>query len=74
VQYPYLERDAERPRAVLGMFDVSARPFVPGSTLTFAAPMNRFIRMIENMDESFLITQSWSKVRKRINSGIVNET
>ena len=69
VQYPYLERNAERPRAVLGMFDVSARPFVPGSALTFAAPLNRFIRMIENMDESFLITQSWSKVRKRLNSG-----
>ena len=31
VMYPYLERDADRPRAVLGMFDVSARPFVqPG--------------------------------------------
>ncbi len=69
VQYPYLEKEAERPRGVLGMFDVSARPFVPSNTLTFAVPMNRFIRMIKNMSKSFLITQSWSKVRKRINSG-----
>jgi hypothetical protein len=48
------------------MFDVSARPFVPKETLTFALPMNKFLRMIENMEESFLITPSWSKVKARI--------
>jgi uncharacterized protein (DUF169 family) len=66
VQYPYLEKDSSRPRGVLGMFDVSARPFVPKETLTFALPMNKFQRMIENMEESFLITPSWDKVRARI--------
>ena len=66
VMYPYLERDADRPRAVLGMFDVSARPFVPKEMLTLAVPMNKFERMIENMEESFLITPAWAKVRKRI--------
>ena len=68
VQYPYLEKDSDRPRGVIGMFDVSARPYVPKNTLTLSLPMNKFVRMIENMDESFLITQSWSKVRKRISS------
>jgi hypothetical protein len=48
------------------MFDVSARPFVPKEMLTLAVPMNKFERMIENMDESFLITPSWDKVKKRI--------
>ena len=66
VQYPYLEKDSDRPRAVLGMFDVSARPFVRDNILTFAAPMNKFVRMVENMEESFLITSSWSKVNRRI--------
>ena len=66
VMYPYLERDADRPRAVLGMFDVSARPFVPKETLTLAVPMNKFERMIGNMEESFLITPAWNKVKKRI--------
>ena len=66
VQYPYLERDSNRPRGVLGMFDVSARPFVPKETLTFALPMIKFLRMIENMEESFLMTASWSKVKARI--------
>ncbi len=68
VQYPYLEKDSDRPRAVLGLFDVSARPFVRPEHLTFAVPMCRFAKMIENMDESFLITQSWSKVQSRITS------
>ena len=66
VLYPYLEKKLPSPRAVLGMFDVSARPFTPKHTLTFAAPMNKFIRMIENMEESFLLTSSWAKVKARI--------
>lgn len=66
VQYPYLERDAARPRCVLGMFDVSARPWVPENTLSFAAPMTKFASMVSQMGESFLITPSWAKVRKRI--------
>jgi len=48
------------------MFDVSARPFVPRDMLTFAAPMSKFTRMIDNMEESFLITPSWAEVQKRI--------
>jgi uncharacterized protein (DUF169 family) len=66
VQYPYLEINAQHPRAVIGMFDVSARPYVPQNTLTFSVPMNKFVRMIENMEESFLITPSWASVQKRI--------
>ena len=66
VQYPCLEKDSTRPRGVVGMFDVSARPFVPKETLTFALPMIKFLRMIENMEESFLITPSWDKVKARI--------
>lgn len=66
VQYPYLQKDSDTPRAILGMFDVSARPFVPENLLTFAVPMNKFVPMVENMDESFLITPSWAKVNNRM--------
>lgn len=66
VAYPYLERNSGTPRAVLGMFDVSARPCVPMNVLSFALPMKRFIPMIDNMEESFLITSSWAKVKRRI--------
>jgi hypothetical protein len=66
VQHAYLEARAPRPRAVLGMFDVSARPYVPADTLSFAVPMQKFQRMVANMDQSFLITPSWTKVRQRM--------
>jgi len=69
IYYPYLEKDAPRPRAVLGMFDPSARPCVPANTLSFAVPMVKFIKMIDYMDESFLITGTWDRVRKRIGKG-----
>lgn len=66
VQYPYLERQAETPRGILGMFDVSARPYVPADVLTFAVPMRKFAAMVANMEDSFLITPSWAKVRQRL--------
>lgn len=66
VQNPYLEKDSEHPKGIIGMFDVSARPYVPADELTFSAPMNKFEKMVRNMEESFLITESWKKVRKRI--------
>jgi uncharacterized protein (DUF169 family) len=66
IMHPYLEKDAERPRGIIGMFDVSARPYVRQEELTFSAPMPKFRRMVENMEESFLITSSWAKVKKRI--------
>jgi uncharacterized protein (DUF169 family) len=66
VQYPYLEKESDSPRAVVGMFDVSARPFVEGDVLSFSMPINKFVTMVKNMDESFLITSSWHKIQKRI--------
>jgi uncharacterized protein (DUF169 family) len=66
VQYPYLEKSSPRLRAVIGLFDVSARPHVPECTFSFSVPMSRFVRMVKNMEESFLTTNSWKAVRRRI--------
>jgi uncharacterized protein (DUF169 family) len=66
VYHPYLELASAHPRAVLGMFDVSARPCVPADVLTFAVPWPKFAGMVEDMDESFLITGSWRKVQARM--------
>lgn len=66
VHYPHLESEADNPRAVLGLFDVSARPCVETNSLSFAVPIVKFRSMVENMEESFLITGSWKKVQKRI--------
>lgn len=66
VLYPYLEQESRQPRCVLGMFDPSARPYVPADALTFSIPMIKFTRMVENMEESFLTTKTWSTILKRI--------
>lgn len=66
IDYPYRELQSNAPRAVLGMFDVSARPCTPAHRLTFAVPWPKFISMADNMIESFLITDSWDTVRKRM--------
>ena len=63
---PLQELRSTNPKAILGMFDVSARPNVGPDILTFAVPWPKFLRMANNMDESFLITESWGKVRTRL--------
>jgi Uncharacterised ArCR, COG2043 len=66
IAYPLEQSTLENPRCVLGMFDVSARPHVGQGELTFSIPFQRFIQMVNNMDESFLVTHSWEKVRSRL--------
>ena len=66
VYHPYFENEKVDPRAVLGMFDVSARPCVPKDTLTLSIPIKKFEKMVKYMDESFLITDSWEEVKKRL--------
>jgi len=50
----------------MGMFDISARPYVEANKLSFAIPFPKFERMVENMGESFLITGSWRSVSRRM--------
>ena len=64
VQYPYFENQKEKPAAIMGMFDISARPSVGSNEISFAIPMKKFISMISFMDESFLVTESWQKLLK----------
>lgn len=66
VMYPYLEASSEDPKCILGSFDISARPLLRRDHLSFAIPFVRFCEMVENMDESFLVTRSWERVKKRL--------
>jgi len=66
INYPHIESKSDNPRGVIGMFDISARPYVGEDILSFAVPMKRFVQMIDYMDESFLVTESWSRVQKRL--------
>jgi len=67
--HPLKEAEKNNPRAILGLFDVSARPFVEPHLLTLAMPAKLFLSLLDNQDESFLITQSWETMRERIGKG-----
>jgi hypothetical protein len=64
--YPLKEAEKEQPHAVIGMFDVSARPMVEENILTLAMPFAVFLKLLENVSGSFLETESWKKVQQRI--------
>ena len=64
VFYPYVEMLSVNPRCIIGMFDISARLWVGENALSFAAPYPKFQRMVANMDESFLTTDSWRVLLK----------
>ncbi len=66
IGYPLEQAALPNPRCVLGMFDVSARPHVGRDELTFSVPIQRFKQMVGYMNESFLITNSWEKVKSRL--------
>ncbi len=66
VSYPMQENRKDNPRAVLGMFDPSARPDIGLHELSFAVPWKKFLKMTGYMDESFLITGTWSAIKQRI--------
>ena len=66
VYHPYLELLSSRPRCVLGMFDISARPYIGENALSFAVPITKFERMMAEMDDSFLSTDTWKRLFDRI--------
>jgi uncharacterized protein (DUF169 family) len=61
--YPYLEANAERPRAVVGLTDLTARVFIRkqlgDNLLTFAMPFALFQEMEANVEGSFLQRHTW---------------
>jgi len=63
---PLLEAKRDEPRAVLGLFDPSARPYVAPDELSFAAPVAMWEEMAGNAAESFLHTAAWERLRRRI--------
>ena len=60
----YLEKGETR--AVMGGWDPSARKFFKTDELTFTVPYDMFVDMVEQYPESFLTTDTWEIVQKKI--------
>jgi uncharacterized protein (DUF169 family) len=73
IDFPYAEKLSGRSRPVIGMFDITARPWVGGDRLTFAVGMEKLTRMIGNMNQSFLTTSAWEQIRKRMRRERIQE-
>jgi len=64
--YPYREALSERPRAVVGLTDLSARVCIRrqlgGNLLSFAMPLALFAEMEANVEGSFLQRHTWQEL------------
>ena len=65
VNEPRAQAKGEMSKAVMGMFDPSARPHVDKNLLTFSMPYKMFIEMVENIPGSFLEIDPWLGLRNR---------
>ena len=65
---PLHEASQPRPRAVVGMTDITARPYIDADLLSFSIPYAMFHEMENNIPGSFLNKHDWLKVADRIPS------
>jgi hypothetical protein len=63
IYQPYREVHRENPGVILGILNISARSFIPSEILTLSISKEKFVEMVNNMDENFLITDSWAKIK-----------
>lgn len=63
---PWHEASQPQPRAVVGMTDITARPYIDADLLSFSVPYSMFKDMEDNVFGSFLDKHDWLKVADRI--------
>lgn len=59
-------RNGEK-KAVWGLHDITARSRLPKELMTFTVPYDVLVEMGKDINQSFLITESWKKIAQRIN-------
>ena len=63
-----IENSRNGRRTFIGLFDISARPYIEANILSFVIPISRFKEMYHTMKECSLYdTHAWDKIRNRIN-------
>lgn len=66
VTWPRRYRAQGKVKAVLGGWDPSDRRFLKPDEITFAVPWDMFEAMLVRWDQSFLITETWRNIRKKV--------
>lgn len=58
---------SERPNAVIGLTDITARKYLDKNVLSFSVPFKRFLEMEANVDQSFLTKgKDWPEIVERL--------
>jgi uncharacterized protein (DUF169 family) len=65
ILFGYAEAKKEKPRGVMGFFDISKRSIVDREILTLTLPFTLFQEMEADVEESFLETHAWRKLQER---------
>ena len=63
---PYQESKQDRPRAVVGLTDITARPLLDPDIMSLSVPFRMFQEMEADIPGSFLERQVWAKVQGRL--------
>ena len=63
--FAHAEAEKEHPAGVIGFFDISQRNKVDRETLTYTMPYRLFVEMEASVEESFLRTHAWLRLRER---------
>jgi uncharacterized protein (DUF169 family) len=66
VLFPIAEGESDNPKAIIGMTDPSARKYLNKDLLSFSLPYKRFTELEDQVEESFLGTDEWRELAKRI--------
>lgn len=67
VTLPMKLKNEGKKQAVWGMHDISVRKRLPADLMTLTMPYELFVEINNDIDESFIITDSWKAIKERNN-------
>ncbi len=65
ILYAFAEVEKEIPCGIIGFFDISQRSKIDKELLSFTLPYRMFLELESNIEESFISTDAWRKLRER---------
>ncbi len=65
ILFAHAEAENDRPRGVIGFFDISQRGKIDRELLSYTMPYSMYLEMESSVDDSFLSTTTWQKLRER---------
>lgn len=66
ILYAVEQIDKDRPKAILGLFDISQRREALANSLSLTMPYSLWAGLAEDLDKSCLTTHAWKEIEKRL--------